>query len=203
MDVLVVLVAGFVLVFTVAGFRIGLVRRLLEFVGVVLSFWLATALAARVSEWLARVTDVQERLALTIGWVVLFIGGLVLTRLVARMLSKAIQISVIGWLDRLGGALFGLLLGMVLASVVLIALARLPGGGSLQEAYLERPVTSIVYRTAPTLYDALQRLGGDRTRLWQEIRRRLETGVAAAADEVSAVSGARNDYRPAGPSCRA
>ncbi|MFH1841808.1 MAG: CvpA family protein [bacterium] len=195
MNILLLLAVAIIAVFTVMGFKVGLVRRVVEFVGLVLSFLLATNLASRWSEPLAGATGLEERIAVYIAWIILFLLGLVATRMAAWFISKTIHISILGWLDRLGGALFGLLTGALLTSVILIALTQLlPDGETLREEFTEHPVARVIYNAAPAVYDTFQKLGGDEENLWEKIREKLDTVSDKAAERLSA------DSFPATPS---
>jgi membrane protein required for colicin V production len=186
LELIVLLALVIIGVFTIMGLKVGLVRRVVEFAGVVASFLVATNLAPRLFEGLARSTGLQEKAALYTTWVVLFLFGLVITRLVAWVVSKTIRISVIGWLDRLGGALLGLLIGTVLVSVVLIALSHLPGGRAVQEAFNQRPATRAIYQAAPWLLATFRRLGGDEQEIWDRILQELKEQTATSAAAPSA-----------------
>lgn len=169
MIVLVLLTATVVVIFTVQGFRVGLVRRCVEFLGVVASFLFATSQATFLAGLVPRPDGMPSRFALYVVWIVLFVIGLVITRLIALALSKAIQVSIIGWLDRMGGAVFGLLAGALLASIILVGLSRLPGGDAVRSAFAARPITRMVFDAAPTLYRILRDAGGDHDRVWEWI----------------------------------
>jgi uncharacterized membrane protein required for colicin V production len=182
MHILILVVLAVIVVFTIMGFKVGLIRRVIEFAGLVISFLLATNLSSRWSGALAESTGLEEKVAVYIAWAIIFLLGLVATRLLAWIICKTVRISIIGWLDRLGGAVFGLLAGAVLSSVILIVLTQLPGGGAIREAFHEQPIPRMVYQAAPTLYDAFQRLGGDEEHLWAKIREKVEQTADAAAD---------------------
>ncbi len=193
MTLLFILTAVLILVFTIQGFRVGLVRRAVEFAGVVASFVLATTQAARLAAWIPRAETLPGNLPLYLAWVMVFVLGLAATRLLAWALGKAVRISIVGWLDRLGGAAFGLLAGVLLASVILLALTRAPGGEAVRTAFEAHPATRLVYRAAPSLYALLRRLGADHGEAWQWIevraRRHAADDSAPAAPPVLARRG--------------
>jgi len=197
MNILLLLAVAIIAVFTVMGFKVGLVRRVVEFVGLLLSFLLATNLASRWSEPLAGATGLEERVAVYVAWIILFLLGLVATRIAAWFISKTIRISILGWLDRLGGAVFGLLTGAILTSVILIALTQvLPDGDTLSEEFTEHPVARVIYNAAPTIYDTFQKLGGDEEHLWEKIREKLDTVSDQAADRLSCAAGSATPTPP-------
>lgn len=57
----------------------------------------------------------------------LFIGSLILFKLIAEAVGNAVKSSFVGFLDRSLGALFGLLRGLIIVSVVYLGLAALLG----------------------------------------------------------------------------
>jgi uncharacterized membrane protein required for colicin V production len=182
MWLLTALVAIILLAFTIQGFRVGLLRRLVEFAGAIGSFLLATSQGPLLASQLERWPGLHGKVALYAAWIVLFVAGLIVTRLLAVVAGRAIQVTLVGWVDRLGGAACGLLLGALLASVILLALSRGPGGVAVRDAFCAHPATRLVYRAAPNLYDGFRKLGLDRGRIWQEIAAapdRLAVPVAA------------------------
>jgi len=106
MELLVAVSVALLALFLILGLKVGLVRRLLEFLGLVGSFFLASGVSPAVGRALSGGTDLSLKVAAIIAWVVLFLAGLLLTRWLAGLISKIVRISVLGWIDRIGGALF-------------------------------------------------------------------------------------------------
>jgi membrane protein required for colicin V production len=124
LDVLLLLIIGFSVLL---GIRRGLVRISIGlvaiFVGIIAGLWFYAAGAA-----FLRPFGVPPQLANLLGFLLIFliivIAGLILSRILNRMF-KAIGL---GWLDRLLGAAFGLVRGIIIAMVLLMAiLAFYPG----------------------------------------------------------------------------
>ena len=158
-------------VFAVAGWRAGLIRRVLELVGMVASVLLASHYGHLVAEQLQDSTDLDDRLAGPLGWFLLFAVLLLLTRLLAWALSKALRVSILGWLDRWGGGLLGLLIGLLVGSVLLMLVGRLPVDGDLADQIEHDSVTRFVHGAAPALYGFVVRDKGDEIeRLWDRAR---------------------------------
>ncbi len=175
------LTLALLLVFAVAGWRAGLIRRVLEFVGLVAAVLLASHYGHLVASQLEESTGLADRLAGPLGWLLLFAALLVLTRLAAWALSKALRVSVLGWLDKSGGALLGLLIGALVASVLLMLATKLPVDGDLAERIESEPLTRIVHGAAPALYGLVVRDGKDDIeRLWQRAKDGLRESDAAA-----------------------
>jgi hypothetical protein len=180
---------------TAAGWRTGLVRRVLEFAGLVASLLLATRYGGEVAALLVAETGLSPGAAAPVGWALLFVALLAATRLLAWAVAGAVRVSVLGWLDRWGGAALGLLAGVLVGSVLLMLLCRLAGDGELRRRVREEPVTRLVHGAAPALYELA---GGDRervSRLWTDARERLPElpDVGGAVDAVRDAVGERAD----------
>ncbi|MBU0743016.1 CvpA family protein [bacterium] len=159
------------LVFAVAGWRAGLIRRVLEFVGMVASVLLASRYCFLAADWLQDTAGLEDRWARPLGWLLVFAALLLVAKLAAWSLAKALRVSVLGWVDRWGGALLGMLIGVLVCSVLLMLACRITGDDDLAKQVRSDPVTRIVHGAAPTLYAFVVR--GDHEdleRLWQRAR---------------------------------
>jgi len=168
------------------GWRAGLLRRVLELAGALASFYFATAEAAGLGAALTGWTRTEGRARLYLGWIVLFLLGLLLTRLVAALAARALHVGIVGWVDRVGGALCGLLIGVLLASALLHLAGRMPGGEARRAGFAANPVTRAILVAAPALSGAFRDLGGAPERAWHGLRdgaRRAAGAAAAAVDE--------------------
>lgn len=117
-----VLVAVFV-VGALLGLKWGLVQSVLNFVAV----YIAMLVGAQFADGLvARVTDdVQnESVATAIGYVVIFLGVFIIAQIVGKIIRAMLTIVFLGWVDKLGGVVVGVLLGAILVTGVVTAMAR-------------------------------------------------------------------------------
>lgn len=72
-----------------------------------------------------------------LGFVLIFFGTMLLAALLGKLFSKTVSAIGLGFLDRLGGALFGLVRGALFVLVLLLAMtAFLPTGSWIQTSLL-------------------------------------------------------------------
>ena len=105
----------------------GVVREVISLAGWVIAFLAANLLAGPVGEAIpASVTKAEYRVAL--AFVAVFVGSLIVTSLLALLLSKIAAAVGLGGLDRFLGSLFGLARGVLLALgfALLAGLTALP-----------------------------------------------------------------------------
>lgn len=176
-------------VFALLGWRAGLIRRVLELAGMVASILLASHYGHLLAEPLQDITGLSERLAGPLGLLVLLVALILLTRLLAWSLAKALRVSILGWLDRWGGAALGLVIGLLVCSVLLMLVCRLPVDGDLAEQVERDPVTRLVHGAAPALYTFVVRDNGDDIeKLWN----RAKESVGDLPGPGEAVDGVRD-----------
>lgn len=131
--VLVVIVAS-----ALAGLKAGLIRSVASLLGliggVLLAGWDYQRLAPRVQPFTH-----NELLAQALSFCLLAILGMVLCGLAGWALKTVIHGVGLGWLDRIFGAIFGLLRGALLVVVLVMAIvAFYPSAGWMTGSWLER-----------------------------------------------------------------
>jgi len=170
---LTIVVLIFLLITAWEGWRKGLIRRVLELVGLVLSIVAALRLVDPASTWLFSI-GLPAQSARIVGWLLIFVVCMAATRFVAWTVSKMLRASLLGWVDRWGGALLGLCGGLVLASVLLMAASHVPGNDDMRRAIDDHAVPRGVYAVAPVLYGLLVQDESDVEELWDRARQGLD-----------------------------
>ena len=141
--------------FAACGWRAGLVRRLLELVGLVAALLIAAAQWRAADGWLQRVAGVGETVAPLAGWLLVFVAVLLVSRLLAWLVGKSLNASALGWLDRTGGLLGGLFAGLLIVSVALMLVCRLDRGGAWCARIQSQTVSRLAYGVAPAVYGSV------------------------------------------------
>jgi membrane protein required for colicin V production len=108
----------------VSGAAQGLIRSVLSFIGMIVGVVLAAnyyeRLAGSIFQFISNTTTANIVSFILIFGVVMILAGIIGTAL--RSVIKAIQL---GWVDGLGGAAFGLVMGMISAGAILALLVKL------------------------------------------------------------------------------
>ena len=189
MDLAVLISIPLIALFGIMGYRDGVVKRVLEIVGVLVVLVLTARFATAVHPWVMEKTGVPEGAALLITWAGLFFAGLLLSRFLASMISKLVRLTIVGWLDKIGGAVVGLAFGTLFASVILIVISQVPGGQAVKASYEDAPLGHFIYYAAPNFYQqAHQLFGEDADELWdrvlEETREQREAAERRAREAV-------------------
>ena len=152
--VIILIVAGT----TLAAFRAGFIREVITlvsaFVGIVVAGQLYDDLAEDVLVFID-----NRGAALAISFLVLLGSVYLAGQLLAYLLKRAASLLLLGWADSAGGALFGLLKGLIIVEVLLILFVTYPHFGldgaiddsALAPAFLDR--VPLVLRLLPGEFD--------------------------------------------------
>jgi len=122
LDIVIVLVIAF---FASTAFRAGLIREVVTLASVVVG----VVIAGIFYDDLARdvLTFIDDRkTALVVSFLVLLGAVYLAGQLVAVMLKQAAALLFLGWADHAGGALFGLIKGLIVVEVLLVLLVTFP-----------------------------------------------------------------------------
>jgi hypothetical protein len=152
-QVILVVLAVVLIWFAVEGLRQGVLRRAVEVVGLIAVFLFASSLSGALQPWLTRHLGVSERAAFFASWGIVLVAGIVGVRLLAAWLSRLVRVSVVGWLDRVGGLALGLAFGAIVGSCILIGLLAAPIDDGLKDEISDHEITGPLLHVAPAVYD--------------------------------------------------
>jgi membrane protein required for colicin V production len=119
--VIVAALAGFVL----AAYSAGLIREVITLVAVLLGVIIAGLLYDNLAADVV-VFDKNEDAARAISFLILFGSVFLFGQILAYVLKRGASLFMVGRLDHLGGAAFGLLKGLLVVQVLLIVFAAYP-----------------------------------------------------------------------------
>lgn len=179
LDLLLIALLGFA---AVRGFLRGFIVEVCGLVGIVLGIWAATHFSERVATWLDLENDSE-----VLPFVITFIAVLVLVQLLARAITKAMDLAELSLPNKVAGVFFAVVRKAFVLSVVLnLLFAREKAGWPPDQATREgstlyEPIKSF----APLIIPALKRTK------W--IERALDELPSELRDPVTEVSDGTQD----------
>lgn len=114
---------------TLIGLKIGLIKAVLSLVGLIVGIILARLYYVPLSEQLAFIP--QATVAKVVAFAIILIGVMIIASVLAIFLKWITSVMMLGWINRIGGALFGLVLGALLFGAVLALWIMFLGGGEV------------------------------------------------------------------------
>jgi membrane protein required for colicin V production len=139
----------------VRGFFRGFVVEVTSLVAVILGIWIAARYNARVAAWIGLDTHHE-----VISFISTFIGVLIMVHLLAKVITKAMDMAMLGLPNKVAGTLFGALRAAFILSVALnILMARAEVSGMVSRQTLDgskiyRPLRAFAPFVIPALGDS-------------------------------------------------
>jgi membrane protein required for colicin V production len=140
-------VIGLIGLSTFYGFMRGLLRSIAGVIGLILAAIFAGKLAAFVDPALNDAGIKHPSIGGSVAFVIAFIAIVVAVEVGANFLRIVQKVMLLGWVDRFGGALFGLFRG-VLLSMILLAGFSLYGSKSFNKTLKQTTVAVWLWRHA-------------------------------------------------------
>ncbi len=103
----------------VKGYQRGLIVGVFSFVAIIIGLAAAMKLSTVVAGYIGQAIKVSDEWLPVISFAVVFILVVLLIRLGANMIQKTVEISMLGWVNRLGGILFYITIYGMVYSIVL------------------------------------------------------------------------------------
>jgi membrane protein required for colicin V production len=140
-DIIVIVILGYCLI---RGIFRGLVKELSSIIGVFGGFYAAYTyypiLAKPLSKWIVNIGYLN-----ILSFMIIFCGVFIIISILGIIINYLLKIVFLGWLDRVSGAMFGAVKGILIVSVLLITLtAFLPKGTPVIKDSLLSPYVTLV-----------------------------------------------------------
>ena len=114
LDIAVIVIIG---IATLIGLKIGIIKAVLTLAGVIVGVLLAGRFYVALADRLTFIP--QETLARVVAFAIILIAVVLIASIIAGVLKWLASIILLGWVNRLGGALLGLIMGSILCGALL------------------------------------------------------------------------------------
>lgn len=141
LDMVIIVILGYSLI---RGIFRGLVKEISSIVGVLAGFYAAYTYYPFLARFLARWISNTGYLNI-LSFLIIFCFIFILISIVGIIIKYLLNIAFLGWVDRICGAGFGIIKGILIVSVVLISLtAFLPKGAPIIKNSLLSPHVTLI-----------------------------------------------------------
>jgi membrane protein required for colicin V production len=122
----------------IKGYQRGLIVGVFSFLAIIIGLAAAMKLSIVAAGYIGQAIKVSDEWLPVISFIVVFILVVLLIRLGANMIQKTVEISMLGWVNRLGGILFYVAIYAMVYSVVLFYAEQIK---LVQQEAIEKSVT--------------------------------------------------------------
>ena len=122
---------------TFLGLRIGIIKAVLSLAGLIVGVLLAGRFYVPFSEQLTFIP--QDNVAKIVAFIIILAGTMVVATVLASLLKRVVSAILLGWVNRIGGAIFGLVLGATFFAALLAVWGKFVSiGETIAESALAR-----------------------------------------------------------------
>ena len=122
MNILDIIIGIILLLFAFAGLRKGLIIEAFYLASIIIGLYGAMFFSDAMSEWLSELINVAPEYLALIAFILTFIVFMVLIRFVGRIISGLVEAIHLGFIDKIGGFIFGIIKGALLLSILIMVL---------------------------------------------------------------------------------
>ena len=180
-DVTILIILGF---FCIKGFFRGFIMEIFTLVGLVLAYVIAIRQMNSLASLINNMVRLPELVATTLSFFLIFILVVLFCRWIAGALRKITRWTLLGWIDRGGGILFGLFKGALVVSLLALLVSLIPTSQGMEteeeNSLLFRPARSV----APAVFNFIKHTFPQTKNFYDEVKEGLKNKSREVTDSV-------------------
>jgi membrane protein required for colicin V production len=136
------------------GLSRGLVNELASLIALLLGIWAALRFSDLTQAWLIESFDIKGEYTRTLAFSLTFLAVVFVVNLIGRLVSKILDLALLGWVNKAAGLVFGILKGALILSALIYIVERfdpeqkLPG----KEARSNSKVYGLLRQVGPAIF---------------------------------------------------
>jgi len=111
------------------GLKAGLIKMVISLAGLILGIFLAGRFYLTLAEKLTFISS--DKAANVVAYLIILVIVMIAAAIIAWLLSKIISAIMLGWLNHIGGAIFGLAIAGIFVGAILAVWAKYGNGGNI------------------------------------------------------------------------
>jgi membrane protein required for colicin V production len=119
---------------TFIGLKQGLIKAVLSLAGIIIGVVLASNFYLQLAGMLSFISNPD--IANIVAYAIILIVVIIAASLLARLLKTVVKMVMLGWVNHLGGAVFGFLMGAITLGGILAVIVRYFGPNMLAESLI-------------------------------------------------------------------
>ena len=145
----------------VQGIRKGFISQVVAIVSIVAGVYLSFEFSELVSAWISQYIEGSEQVLKITAFALILIAAIAGLTVFGKLIEKMVKIVMLGWLNRLLGALFSMLKCALIVGLVIMVFNSLNGSfhfvdeAKLAESTLYPPLKSFAYNVFPYLKELI------------------------------------------------
>ena len=122
MNYLDIIIGIILIIFALGGLKNGIIREAFSLAAFIGGIYGAIKLCDMVGQWLGKLINVNDDLMSVISFIVVFIALALIINWLGNVIAGIIESVSLGFIDKLGGAVFGIAKGFLLVGIIILLL---------------------------------------------------------------------------------
>ena len=152
MSILDLIIGVILLIFAFAGLRKGLIIEAFYLASYIIGIYGAMFFSDTVAAWMSGFIKNSNEIVAIVAFIITFIAVLILVRFLGRLISSLVEAISLGFIDKIGGFVFGAMKGALIISVFILILNVLGFSSIMDEIKADSILYPKVERVANVLY---------------------------------------------------
>jgi membrane protein required for colicin V production len=118
-----IVIIVFLAITVITGLSKGLIKTIIPLIGVILGVVLAGRFYGSVADWLSTWLHSPSQANIA-GFAIIFVAVVIVSLIIASLLNKFLSLLLLGWVDKLGGAVLGFVIGGLVCGAILTIITK-------------------------------------------------------------------------------
>lgn len=167
-----IIIISVILFFVLKGILKGFARELMGILSFVVSFAVALSQMENAANFLDNYIE-NYWISLIVGYIAVFLIVFIILHIIAGAIHKLLKISSLGWLNRIGGAVFGLFFSGMLISMAVLLVSFMPLEGEIPPGKKNSQFYPYFEKMAPGVYDFFLKVIPGSKSLYDDIQNKI------------------------------
>lgn len=167
-----IIIIGVILFFVLKGILKGFTRELMGILSFIISFVIALSLMKNAANFLDNYIG-NYWISLIVGYIAVFLIVFIIIHIMSGAIHKLIKISSLGWLNRIGGAVFGLFFSGMLISMAVFLVSFIPLETEIPPGKKNSQFYPYFEKIAPRVYDFFSKVIPGSKSLYDDIQNKI------------------------------
>ncbi|MFC1558056.1 CvpA family protein [candidate division KSB1 bacterium] len=152
-----IIIISIMLFFIIKGFIKGFTREIMGILSFIIAFYAALSQMKMAANILNGYFH-NYSISLIVGYIAVFLFVFIIIHMIAKALTKLLHATSLGWLNRLGGGVFGFLFGGMLIALLVALLSLTPLTAKIPPGKSNSKLYPYFERVAPRVFDVYLKL---------------------------------------------
>ncbi len=182
-DLIILLIIGFL---CVKGLFKGMVLEIFTLIGLLIGYLIALRVKSNLTVFIQKWIHLPDIVINTISFLLVFMVIIIIFRFIAGRIRQIFKWTFLGWVDRGGGLLIGLLKGSLIASLVILLISIIPLSERVKKEQENSILFSPIRTVAPAVFNIIKTAFPKTENFYLEVKQGLTDESKKAVDKIVA-----------------